>query len=45
MLEFAITTFVMVHLVACFWYFIAAGESPETETWIVANNLTDASYS
>ena len=44
MLEFAVTTFVMVHLVACFWYFIAAGEPPETETWLVANDLQDETY-
>ena len=44
LLEFAVTTFVMVHLVACFWYFIAAGEPPEVETWLVAADLREASY-
>jgi hypothetical protein len=39
LLEFAVTTFVMVHIIACFWYFIAAGESEEVETWITAAGI------
>ena len=34
LLQFLITTSVMTHIVACFWYMMADTEGTDVETWV-----------
>ena len=37
------TTTVMTHIVACFWYMMADTEGPEVVTWVTVHGIQDKS--
>ena len=45
LIQFLITTSVMTHIIACFWYMMADTEGPEVVTWVTIAGIQDKKVS
>lgn len=43
MLKFSVTTILIVHIVGCFWYYIAKIEEFSPDTWVIRHNIENES--